>query len=138
SGTPRGWKNTGISPVQRAAAVFAGIKGMDGTSWYHPARLSLDSSAVNGGIANPADAVLDVHATHGKEIDFPIYAFATSLGNQRVLDAAKALAEQSGLPAKDLTLVNRASTYAHCDPLAASPNQNDYLKTVVPFLRNIG
>ncbi|MGZ7017965.1 MAG: hypothetical protein ACXVL8_12425 [Acidimicrobiia bacterium] len=138
SGTPRGWKNTGISPVQRAAAVFAGIKGMDGTSWYHPARLSLDSSAVNGGIPNPADAVLDVHATHGKEINFPIYAFATSLGNQRVLDAAKALAEQSGLPAKDLTLVNRASTYAHCDPLAASPNQNDYLKTVVPFLRNIG
>lgn len=138
TGDPRGWVNDGITPVERAAATFAGIEGMDGTSWYHPARLSLDSSAVNGGIANPADEVLDVHATHGKDLKIPIYAFATSLGNQRVLDAAKALATQSGLPAKDLTLVDRASTYAHCDPLAASPDQNDYLNTVVPFLRNLG
>lgn len=138
SGDPRGWHNDGITPVQRAAAAFAGIAGMDGTSWYHPAKLSLDAGAVNGGIANAADAVLDVHATHGKDLHFPIYAFATSLGNQRVLDATSALAKQSGLPSKDLTLVDRASTYAHCDPIAASPSQNDFLKTVESFLRNIG
>ena len=137
SGDPRGWKNDGITPVERAAATFAGIKGMDGTSWYHPAKLSLDSAAVNGGIENPAGAVLDVHATHGKELKMPIYAFATTLGNQRVLDAASALAKQAGLPAKDLTLVDRISTYAHCDPLAATPSQNDFLKTVEPFLGKI-
>ena len=138
SGDPRGWKNDGITPVERAAAAFAGIEGMDGTSWYHPQKLSLDSGAVNGGIANPADAVLDVRATHGKDLHIPIYAFAASLGNQRVLDAATALAQQSGLPSNKLTLVNRASTYAHCDPIAAAPNQNDFLKTVEPFLRGIG
>jgi pimeloyl-ACP methyl ester carboxylesterase len=138
SGTPRGWKDDGITPVTRAAAAFAGIPGMDGSSWYHPEKLSLDSGAVNGGIANPADAVLDVHATHGKDLRFPIYAFATSLGNQRVLDAARALATQSGLPTHDLVLVDRASTYAHCDPIAAAPDQNDFLKTVEPFLRTIG
>ncbi len=137
SGDPRGWKNDGITPVERAAAAFAGIEGMDGTSWYHPQKLSLDSGAVNGGIANPADAVLDVRATHGKDLHIPIYAFAASLGNQRVLDAATALAKQSGLPSSKLTLVNRASTYAHCDPIAAAPNQNDFLKTVEPFLRGI-
>lgn len=138
SGTPRGWHDDGITPVQRAAAAFAGIPGMDGSSWYHPEKLSLDASAVNGGIANPAQATLDVHATHGKDLDFPIYAFATSLGNQRVLDAASALAKQSNLPTSDLTLVNRISTYAHCDPIAASPDQNDFLKTVEPFLEKIG
>ncbi len=111
---------------------------MDGTSWYHPTKLSLDAGAVNGGIANPADAVLDVHATHGKDLDFPIYAFATSLGNQRVLDAAQALATQSGIPANDLTLVDRIATYAHCDPLAAAPDQNDFFKTVGGFLHKIG
>jgi len=137
SGNPRGWHNDGITPVERAAAAFAGIEGMDGTSWYHPGRLSLDAAAVNGGIANPADDVLDVHAIHGKDLHIPIYAFATSLGNQRVVDAATALAEQSGLPSNQLTIVDRASTYAHCDPLAATPNQNDFLKTVVPFLDDI-
>ncbi len=111
---------------------------MDGTSWYHPARLSLDADAVNGGVANPADAVLDVHATHGDDAHVPIYAFATVLGNQRVLDAASELAKRSNVPSKDVTLVDRISTYAHCDPIAASPDQNDFLKTVEPFLRKIG
>jgi hypothetical protein len=138
TGTPRGWKNDGITPVERAAAAFGGIPGMDGSSWYHPEKLSLDAGAVNGGIANPADVVLDVHATHGKDLHIPIYAFATSLGNQRVLDAARALATQSGLPANELTLVDRSATYAHCDPIAAAPAQNDFLKTVEPFLGNIG
>jgi pimeloyl-ACP methyl ester carboxylesterase len=137
SGNPRGWRNDGITPVERAAATFAGIAGMDGTSWYHPSKLSLDAGAVNGGIANPADGVLDVHATHGKDLQLPIYAFATVLGNQRVLTAARALAAQSGLPASDLTLVDRSATYAHCDPLAATPEQNDFLKTVERFLGTI-
>jgi pimeloyl-ACP methyl ester carboxylesterase len=138
AGDPRGWHNDGITPVERAAAAFSGIEGMDGSSWYHPKRLSLDAGAINGGIANPADAVLDVHAVHGKDLHLPIYAFATSLGDGAVLQAASALARQSGLPAKDLTLVDRSGTYAHCDPIAASPNENDFLKTVEPFLQHIG
>jgi hypothetical protein len=124
--------------VERAAAAFAGIPGMDGTSWYRPARLSLDADAVNGGVANPTDAVLNVHATHGDDVHVPIYAFATVLGNQRVLDAASELAQRSNVPSKDVTLVDRISTYVHCDPIAASPDQNDFLKTVEPFLRKIG
>jgi pimeloyl-ACP methyl ester carboxylesterase len=137
SGTPRGWHNDGITPVERAAGAFAGVEGMDGTSWYHPAKLSLDGGAVNGGVANPADAVLDVHAIHGDDVHVPIYAFATVLGNQRVLDAARTLAQRSGLPSKDLTLVDRINTYAHCDPIAASPDHNDFLTTVEPFLQKI-
>jgi hypothetical protein len=138
AGDPRGWSNDGISPVERAAAAFSGIAGMDGSSWYHPKRLSLDAAAINGGIANPADAVLDVHAVHGKDLHLPIYAFSTSLGDGAVIQAATALAHQSGLPAKDLTLVDRSTTYAHCDPIAASPSHNDFLTTVEPFLQRIG
>jgi len=137
SGEPRGWHNNGITPVERAAAAFAGIKGMDGTSWYHPQRLTLDAAAVNGGIANPADTVLDVHATHGTNLHIPIYAFAAALGNTFVLDGATALATQSKIPPSKVTLVNRADTYAHCDPLTASPNRNDFLQTVEPFLHAI-
>jgi hypothetical protein len=45
------------------------------------------------------------------------------------------LATQSGIPAQNLTLVNRQSTYAHNDPSAASP-QNDFLDGLIPFLAN--
>jgi hypothetical protein len=33
--------------------------------------------------------------------------------------------------------VDRSKTYAHLDPLAATPSRNDFLKTVVPFLRKL-
>jgi hypothetical protein len=62
-------------------------------------RLTTDSGAVADGNANPAQRVLDVHATHGDEVKVPIYAFAAALGGKRVLDAARALARQSHLPA---------------------------------------
>jgi hypothetical protein len=40
---------------------------------------------VANGNANPAQAVLDVHATHGADLGrLRIYAFAAALGNRRV------------------------------------------------------
>ena len=46
-----------------------GLHGLDGTAWYHPQRLTLDSRAVAPrAIANPAQDVLDVHATHGHNL----------------------------------------------------------------------
>lgn len=137
TGDPRGWQDGELVPVARAATVFAGVPGMDGSSWYHPARLSLDAQAINGGLPAPAQKLLGVRTIHGRGVQLPIYAFATSLGGQRVIDAAKRLATQSRVPAKDVTLVNRAKTFAHIDPLAASPEKNDFLNTVVPFLRRI-
>ena len=68
SGDPRGWEQAGeITPIGRYARVFSGwgLKGLDGTAWYHPQRLTIDSGAVAAGNANPAQQVLDVHATHG-------------------------------------------------------------------------
>ena len=115
--------------------MFSGIEGIDGTAWYHPRRLSLDGQAVAGGVANPAQRVLGVRATHGRDLELPIYAFETSLGAGRVLKGARALARRSHLPRRMVTLVDRHTTYDHLDPLAAVPAKNAFLKTVIPFLR---
>jgi len=141
SGDPRGWDQAGeITPIQRFANMFSGtgLKGMDGTAWYHPMRLTIDSGAVAAGNANPAQAVLDVHATHGHDLSkrLLIYAFGAQLGGQRVLDAASALAAQSGIPQANLTLIDRHETYSHNDPNSAFP-QNDFIDGLVPFLAKV-
>jgi hypothetical protein len=141
TGDPRGWDPAGaLTPIQRFADMFSGtgLKGLDGTAWYHPQRLTVDSGAVAAGNANPAQDILDVRATHGHDLPkrLLIYAFGAALGGQRVLDAAKVLADQSQISATHLTLVNRQTTYAHNDPAGASP-RNDFLKNLVPFLRKI-
>src|SRR4030095_11909720 len=92
SGDPRGWDQAGeTTPIQRYADMFSGtgLKGLDGTAWYHPLRLTIDSGAVAAGNANPAQSILDVRAIHGRDLprDLRIYAFGTALGGQRVLDA---------------------------------------------------
>jgi hypothetical protein len=53
------------------------------------------------------------------------------------LDAAKILAKQSGIPKRQLRLVDRSSTYSHNDPNSASP-KNAFVKHLVPFLKRIG
>ncbi len=130
-GDPRGWVGAGeISPIQRVADMFfgTGLPGLDGTAWFHPQRLTIDSGAIGAGIANPAQQVLDVSATNGRNVGhLPIYAFGAALGGQRVVDAAQLLAGQSGIPQRKLTLVNRSATYAHVDPLSAYP-QNDFVR----------
>jgi hypothetical protein len=120
--------------------MFAGVglQGLDGTAWYHPRRLTIDAGAVAAGNRNPAQRVLGVRATHGHDLPrrLRIYAFGAALGGNRVLDAARALARQSGIPSRNLTLVDRHATYAHNDPNSAAP-RNTFLKRLIPFLRRI-
>jgi hypothetical protein len=138
SGDPRGWERAGaITPLRRAARMASGwgLRGLDGTAWYHPMRLTIDSRAVAAGNSNPAQEVLGLRAIHGHDLgDMPIYAFAASLGGQRVIEAARTLAEQSAIPPRRLTLVNREETYTHNDPSAAYP-RNAFVNRLVRFLR---
>jgi hypothetical protein len=141
SGDPRGWDPAGeLTPVLRYARIFsgAGLAGLDGTAWYHPLRLSIDSGAVGAGNANPAQEILDVEAVHGDDLSrrTRLLAFGASLGGTRVLEAARILAAQSGIPERRLTLIDRASTYAHNDPNSAHP-ENDFVDKLLPFLRRI-
>ncbi len=141
-GDPRGWDDAGeLTPLQRMASTFSGwrLEGLDGTAWYHPLRLTIDAGAVANGVPNEAQQVLGVRATHGADLPkrLRVYAFGASLGGSRVLDAARQLARQSGIPDRRLVLVDRASTYAHNDPNTASPRRNAFLRRLVPFLRAV-
>jgi pimeloyl-ACP methyl ester carboxylesterase len=141
SGDPRGWDQAGeLTPIKRFADMFfgKGLKSLDGTAWYHPRRLTIDAGVVADGNTNPGQAVLGVRATHGRDLpkNLRLYAFGAALGGQRVLDATEALRKQSGIPKRQLTLVNRASTYAHNDPNSAAP-KNDFVKYLLPFLRKV-
>src|SRR3954454_15925407 len=142
SGNPRRWDDAGeLTPIQRYADAFAawGLRGLDETSWYHPMRLTLDAGAVAAGNPNDAQKVLGVHATHGHDLPrrLRIYAFGAALGGQRVLDATRALAKQSKIPARQLLLIDRHTSYAHNDPNTAAPKRNLFLKKLVPFLRSL-
>jgi pimeloyl-ACP methyl ester carboxylesterase len=137
-----GWDGAGaLTPITRFAAMFSGIgiQSADGTEWYFPQRLTDDTGAVGNGIANPAQHVLGVNSTMGRKLPhgLQIYAFATVLGKQGVLLAAKALAAQSHIPARNLTLVDRESTYSHNDPAGAYPH-NAFFSDLIPFLKRIG
>ena len=90
SGDPRGWVRDGaITPIQRWASMFSGwgLQNLDGTAWYHPLRLTIDSGAVGNGVANPAQSVLDVHSTDASKLPkrLRIYAFGAALGGPNVL-----------------------------------------------------
>jgi hypothetical protein len=142
SGDPRGWDRAGnITPIQRWADMFSGwgLQNLDGTAWYHPMRLTIDSGAVGDGLANPAQAVLDVHSTDATKLPkrLRIYAFGAALGGSRVLAAAQALAGEAGIPRRNLKLVDRSATYAHNDPNAAQPKVNAFYKRLIPFLTKI-
>jgi pimeloyl-ACP methyl ester carboxylesterase len=141
AGSPRGWVRDGaITPIQRYAAMLCGkgLENIDGSAWYHPMRLSIDSGAVADGNANPAQRVLNVRAIHGHDLSprTRIYAFGAALGGQGVLDDARTLAEQSGIPQGNLTLINRESTYSHNDANSASPT-NAFVKNLIPFLSKV-
>ncbi len=142
AGDPRGWDDAGeLTPLARFATLFSGwgLKGLDGTAWYHPRRLTLDAGVVANGTANPAQDVMGVRATHGAGLPrrLRMYAFGAALGGTRVLDATRALARASGIPQRRLVLVDRHATYAHNDPNSASPRRNAFLRHLIPFLRAV-
>jgi len=136
---PYGWDGAGaLTPIRRFATMFSGsgINGADGTEWYFPARLTLDTAAVDDGLANPAQRVLGEQATMGRRLphNLLMYAFGARLSgpNLLLLKTTRRLARQSGIPARNLTLVNRPS-YAHNDPNGAYP-RNLFFAHLIPFL----
>jgi hypothetical protein len=145
-----GWNGEGaISPLRRYSKMLAGtgINGADGDEWYFPERLTIDTGAVAEGNANAAQEVLGEHAIHGHELPSTLKILAISseldkaLGGS-VLTAAEVLAEQSGIPHENLTLIDKESEYAHNDPAAAEPaggiEGNAFYAGLVPFLDGIG
>jgi pimeloyl-ACP methyl ester carboxylesterase len=141
TGSVRGWDGrAALTPIGRFARMFsgAGVSNADGTEWYFPERLTLDLRGVGNGVANPAQRVLGLRATLGRRLPrrLLIYGFGARLGGQTVLNEARALAVESHIPVRNLTLINRAGRYAHNDPAGAYPH-NVFFAHLMTFLHRV-
>jgi hypothetical protein len=136
-----GWDSAGaLTPIKRYAEMFsgAGVTGADGSEWYFPQRLSLDLGAVGNGTPSGAQRALGLKTTLGRDLPrhLRIYAFGARLGGRVILDEAAALARQSHIPRRQVTLVDRHATYAHNDPIGADPH-NAFFSHLIPFLQTV-
>jgi hypothetical protein len=136
-----GWDSAGaLTPIKRYAQMFsgAGVTGADGSEWYFPQRLSLDLGAVGNGTPSGAQRALGLKTTLGRDLprDLRIYAFGARIGGRVILNEAAALARQSHIPRRQVTLVDRHATYAHNDPIGAYP-RNAFFSHLIPFLHAV-
>jgi hypothetical protein len=128
------WENGEVTPVERLARVFA-QEPANAVEWYFPRRLTID---VDGASSLRRDAVtrlLGLRTFHLRSVDLPLYAFQTDLTEGRVLRGARRFIARSRVPRGRSVLVDRGRSTSHLDPLTAAPSRNDFLRTVVPFLR---
>ena len=128
SGNPQAGCRRGRSPrssATRGCSSGPALHDVDGVAWYHPLRLTIDAGAVAAGNQNPA--FQNVLSRPGQGMATTSRSRSTRSpppgGAQRVLDAARALAQQSNLPPGKLTLVNRQGDRRANDPAGAYPEQ---------------
>ncbi len=127
-GPIHGWTGKGaLTPITRFERMFSGypLLNVTGSEWYFPQRLTDDSGAIDNGNANPAQTALGIDDTMGHTLPktLRVYAFATVLGGQGVLDDAQSLATQSGIPMSQVTLVNRDTNLLSQRPGGRLPEQ---------------
>jgi len=136
SGDPAGWVDTDITPIVNVEDAFAQTP-LAAAEWYYPQRLSIDAGAAASLQQTPVATYLGLRLLHTAQVDVPLYAFQTALGgtNNGVADSAAAYKAESKIPS--VTVVSRTDTYSHLDPLLAASGQNDFLKTLVPWLRQV-
>jgi hypothetical protein len=132
SGDPRPWQDGELTPIRRFAQAYAGNRP-NATEWYYPNRLRLDIDAASDLRMNPAARVLGLRLKHGRRIKVPLYAYGTSLTDGRVARGARRLVRRSRIQRFSIVDDRGAS---HLDPLSAAPGRNDFLWTVVRFLRS--
>jgi hypothetical protein len=134
SGEPRDWVDGEVTPSANVARFFA-AQPVNGVEWYFPLRLSLDVDAASTLRRTAAARRLGLRAWHVRRVNVPLYAFQTDLTRGRVLRGARRYVARSRVPRRASALVDRSSTTSHLDPVTAAPATNDFLKTVVPWLR---
>ncbi len=131
-GSPRGWVDGDLTPVARLAAWLS-QSPLNTVDWYTPRRLLLDVRAARLLTPTRVTRLLRLRLRHRGSLSLPTYAFQTS-SFPTVLDGARRLRRVSQIPAQRLVA---DPTMLHIDPLAAIPEHNTFLHTVVPFLRRL-
>jgi pimeloyl-ACP methyl ester carboxylesterase len=134
TGDPRDWESGEVSPIDRVAEFWA-AQPVNGVEWFFPDRLRLDVDGANELERNQVTRHLKLRPWHLDRVNVPLYAFQTDLSEGRVLRGARRFIDRSRVPRGASKLVDRGSTTSHLDPLTAAPATNDFLKTVVPFLK---
>jgi pimeloyl-ACP methyl ester carboxylesterase len=136
----RDWQNGEVTPIENVIKGFGGDKyGTNGVDWYYPTRLNVDTNGASAILCkSEAAKVLGLRLCHLADVNIPYYAFQTSLTGERdgVVNGATNFAARSKVPAGKLVIVNRETTNSHLDPVLAAPATNDFIKTVIPFLRD--
>jgi pimeloyl-ACP methyl ester carboxylesterase len=128
------WADGEVTPIRRLAETF-GQEPANAVEWFYPARLNLDVDAASPLAQNAAAKYLGLRLKWAKEVDTPVYALQTSLTKGAVLKGAKSFLKLSKSPRGESRLVDASATESHLDPLTAAPDRNDYLKSVVPWLK---
>jgi hypothetical protein len=134
SGDPRDWEDGEVTPIARVADTF-GQEPANGAEWYFPRRLQIDVDGANELRRNRVTKFLGLKTWHLSDVDVPLYAFQTSLTGGAVLLGAERFVRRSAVRKREAELVDRSATTSHLDPLTAAPETNDFLDTVVPFLK---
>jgi len=130
------WVDGEVSPIARVAETFGQEPG-NAVEWFYPSRLNLDVDAASPLTENATAKYLGLRIKYAKQVDLPLYAVQTSLTKGGVLKGAKSFIKLSKSPAKEDKLVDASATESHLDPLTAAPATNQYLETVIPWLKGI-
>lgn len=134
SGEPRDWIDGEVTPSENVATFF-GSQEPNGVEWFFPLRLSLDVDVASELRRSRAARMLKLRPFHTRRVNVPLYAFQTDLTEGRVLRGARRYLRRSRIPKRYSKLVDRRTSTSHLDPVTAAPATNDFVKTVVPFLR---
>ncbi|MDI2128554.1 alpha/beta hydrolase [Yinghuangia seranimata] len=122
--------NPAYTDAEDVAHSLAGPKpGM--YEWYWPNRLTLDLEAADPFADTPTARQLGLRLWHTKEIDVPLYSFATGLTHGTADEAAHWVVTNSQVRQAEYA---RDDAMTHLDPLLADAERNTFVRTVVPFL----
>jgi pimeloyl-ACP methyl ester carboxylesterase len=130
------WVDGEVSPIRRVEETFGQEPG-NAVEWFYPSRLNLDVDAASPLVQDSAAKYLGLRLKWAKQAALPVYALQTSLTHGAVLKGAKSFVKLSHSPASEAKYVDASSNMSHLDPLTAAPSKNTYLKTVVPWLKQV-
>ena len=115
------------------AARMVGARGQNSFDWYFPTRLRIDLLGASSLRLDPVTRLLGLRVRHLREVDVPVYAFATR-DVPRTLDGARKLVSRSRSPRSKALLV-RDPRLRHVDPLCTPYSKSRFLQTLVRWLR---
>jgi hypothetical protein len=133
-GSPIPWVNGPYSSVPSVCQTFTQEPG-NGLEWYYPARLDVDLfQGMTRLVPNGATRYLGLRPRHLHGVDIPLYAFQTGLSKGGVLRGTRAFIRASRVTSHWLY---QDPSMGHFDPLEDFPSHNRFIKTVVPWLRDL-